>query len=241
MSSYKLRVIFFDFGQTLTDLSGLGSCMSASITKHIPRLRTDLQRFVYRWGQETHNLFMKKRYEEYMTTREIHFLCLKNMLKPYHISLSDETARIIVDEVWTDFIHHSILFPDVIPVLKQLKQSGYKLGIISDCDKDVAEGIIRNHHLSGYFDVLIISSVFRLYKPNPILFHEALKLANCVSNEGLYVGDSGIDIKGAKDVGLTTVIVQRSTLLDSKSEVQPDFRIDSLGRLPELVSEINKT
>ncbi len=68
----------------------------------------------------------------------------------------------------------------------------YKLGLITDCDLDVVEGIIQKHNLTDFFDVKVISSVTKSYKPNPLLFNEAIKLAKCNPCEGVYIGESAL-------------------------------------------------
>jgi len=238
--SNRIKVIFFDLGQTLVELSSLSSCMCNSLKKHLPRSNIDINKLAYNWGHETHKLFMEYREKEFITTKEVHFLSLKKILKTEKINIADKIARITVEDVWQDFIKNNKLCPDVLPVLNQLKQSGYKLGLITDSDLNVANGIIQKHKLTKFFDIKVVSSLIKTYKPNPIIFNEAIKLAKCTPEEGIYVGDSEIDIKGAKDVGLITAIVSRNEMHDPDIGIGPDFRINSLSELPKLVSEINK-
>ena len=237
----KIKTIFFDLGQTLVQLLPISSCMQGSLKKHFPELDIDLNELIYAWGHGTHKLFMELREKDFINVREIHFLSLKKILKICKINITDKLARTIVEDVWQDFIKNNKLYPDALSVLNQLKQSGYTLGIITDCDVDVANGIMQKHNLKNFFEVKVISSEIKAYKPNPLPFNEALKLAKCLPDEGIYVGDSEIDIKGANDVGLITVIVSRNELQDTKMDIRPDFRINCLSELPELISKINKT
>ena len=149
-------------------------------------------------------------------------------------------AYSIVEDVWQDFVKNNKLYPDTKPVLNQLRQLGYKLGIITDCDQDVAEGIIRKHNLMNFFDVKVISSVIKSYKPDPLLFNEAIKLTNCTPQEAIYVGDSEIDIKGAKELGLNTVIIDRGEIQNQDLGIRPDFNILSITELPKIVSELDE-
>jgi putative hydrolase of the HAD superfamily len=169
----------------------------------------------------------------------IHFLGLKKILKTSKIDITDELVHSIVEYVWHNFVKKNKLYPDVMPVLNQLKQSGYKLGLITDSDLDIADGIIQKHNLADFFDVKVVSGEIRLYKPNPLLFEKAVNLAKCAPSEGIYVGDSEVDVKGAAEIGLKTVIINRNELLSSKIGIKPDFRVDSLSELPKLISDIN--
>ena len=235
----SLKAIFFDLGQTLVEeLSPLAVCMRDSLKKHLPQVTRDLNELVYIWGYETHKLFMKLREKEFMSARKIHLLCLKNMLKTENIHIADKRARSIVEGVWQDFIRHSTIYPDTIPVLSQLKESGYTLGLITDCDLDVADDVIQKHNLAKFFDVKVTSGALKAYKPNTLLFKEALKLAKCAPHQGVYVGDSEIDIKGAKEMGLITVIVDEREMKHQKVGIRPNFRINRLLELPKLISRL---
>lgn len=241
-------------GQTLVELSPISKCMQDSLKKHLPRLAVNPNDLVYLWGHETQKLFTELREKDFINIKDIHFLSLKKVLKTYKISIPTSLARTIVGDVWQNFIDNNKLYPDSIPVLNQLKQSDYKLGIITDCDSDVASGIIRKHNLTNIFDVKVISSVIKAYKPNPLLFSEAIKLAKCSSDEGIYVGDSEIDIKGAKEIGMISIIIKRDTphketphpiksqsLPKSENEIkntQPDFIINSLFQLIPIIKNI---
>ena len=235
-----MTVIFFDLGQTLIELSSLRSCMYNSLKKHLPQLPFDYDELVNSWGHGTHKLFLDCREKSFMDTRKMHLFSLREVLKSYKSDITDRLARNIVEEVWMDFIETSSLYPDVLPVLYQLKQSGYVLGLITDSDLDVAEGIIRRHNLTDFFEVKVVSGEVKAYKPNPLLFTEAIKLAKCDAYEGVYVGDSEVDVKGAADVGLSTVIVKRNEIPDVKIGFEPDFEINSLMELPKILLEINK-
>jgi HAD superfamily hydrolase (TIGR01549 family) len=215
--------------------------MYKSLEKYLPQLTIDLNKLVYAWGYGTQEMFMDIREKKFIRTKEMHFLCLKKILKTNKIQLANKLAHTMVEDVWQDFIENNKIYSDTMPVLKQLKQSGYKLGVITDCDLEVAEGIIKKHRLTDYFDVKVISSVIKSYKPDPIMFREAIKLAKCAPKEGIYVGDSEIDIKGARVIRLTTVILDRERRKKQNQGmgIKPDFRINNLLELPKIISKVN--
>lgn len=213
--------------------------MYNSLKKHLPQLTIDLNKLVHTWGYGTQELFMELREKKFISTKEIHFLCLKKILKKNKIQVTERLAHAMVEDAWQDFVENNKIYPDTIPVLNQLKRYGYKLGIITDCDLDVAEGIIRKHNLTDFFDIKIISSVIESYKPDSLMFNEAIKLAKCAPKDGVYVGDSEIDIKGARETGLNTVIVDRGEIQNQESGIKPDFRINNLLELPKIISKLD--
>lgn len=235
-----IKTVFFDLGQTLVELSSLKLCMYNSLKKNITQLNVDLNELMYKWGYKTHELFIEYREKNFIDTIEMHILGLKNVLENYEINISDRVAQIIVNDVWYNFIENNNLYPNTRNVLEKLKKSGYNLGLITNSELYIVNGILQKHNLNNFFNVKVISGVVKTYKPNPILFEIAIELAKCTPNEGIYIGDSEIDIKGAKKVGLITVIVRRNEIPDPGVGIKPNYRINSLLELPELVSNINK-
>jgi len=236
LGSSNIKAIFFDLGQTLVEeLTMLALCMQDSLKKNLPYANTDYKELAYAWGYQTHQLFMKAREKEFMSAQKIHLQALKQLLRTESIPVTDRQAHSMVEEVWQAFIERNKIYPDTIPTLQKLKQSGYRLGIITDCDLDVAEGILQKHRLMNFFDVKIISGEIRAYKPSSIMFCKALELVDCSPNKGIYVGDSEIDIKGAKEIGLVTVIVDRETMRTSQMGIVPDFRINMLSEIPKIL------
>ena len=222
----RIKAIFFDLGETLMELSSFSLCMYDSLKRHLLQsLTIDLNELASMWGDEALRLFVDYRKRNFIETREIHFLGLKKILKISKINITDKLAHIIVEDVWQNFVKNNKLYPDVMPVLNQLKQSGYTLGLITDSDLDIANGIIKKHNLTIFFDVKVISGEVRMYKPDPLLFEKAINLVKCTPGEGIYVGDSEIDVKGAAEVGLKTVIVNRNEIFDSEFGIKPDFRV----------------
>lgn len=222
------------------ELSSLKLCMYNSLKKNLTQHNVDLNELMYKWGYKTHELFVEFREKSFIDTIEIHTLGLKNILNNYEINISDKLARVIVDNVWDNFIENNNLYPNTRNVLEKLKKSGYKLGLITNSELFIVNGILQKHNLNDFFDVKVISGVVKAYKPNPILFEIAIDLAKCNPEEGIYIGDSEIDIKGAKKVGLKTVIIRRNEIPDLGVGLKPNYRINSLFELPELVFKINK-
>jgi len=109
------------------------------------------------------------------------------------------------------------LYPDVKPTLEAFRAKGYSLGVISDWN--IALGpLLRQFHLTQYFDCLVISAVARHAKPSPMLYDMALERANAIPDYTVHIGDSYIhDVLGARAVGITPILLDRTdTLTESK-------------------------
>ena len=133
------------------------------------------------------------------------------LIKEHNEPLLYQLARRITKE----FDEHTSwqVYPDVIPVLHTLKAQNYKLGVISDWG--IALGpILRRHHLTRYFDCLLVSAVTRHAKPSPALYDLALQRANSIPDYTIHIGDSYIlDVLGARSVGITPILLDRHNRL----------------------------
>jgi putative hydrolase of the HAD superfamily len=114
------------------------------------------------------------------------------------------------------------LFPDSIPVLKEMKRSGYPLGVVSDAQKVFCweEGEILG--LNRFFDCIVLSTQFGFRKPDPRLFTIACALVDIPPADAVYIGnDPETDVKGAKQIGMRAILLDRN--LSRNREPKPDF------------------
>jgi putative hydrolase of the HAD superfamily len=100
-------------------------------------------------------------------------------------------------------------FDEVGETLEQLWSLGLRLGILSNYPPHL-EDILRRHGLHDYFDFFVVSSLVGMEKPDPLIFEYAIEKSGCSREEILYVGDDpDDDLRGARSVGLTMVLVDR--------------------------------
>lgn len=120
------------------------------------------------------------------------------------------------------------LFPDSIPVLKEIKRSGYLMGVVSDAQKvfSLEEGEMLG--LNQYFDHIVLSTQFGFRKPDRRLFAIACSLLDVPPAQAVYIGDDvRKDIGGAKKAGLHAILVNRNQL-NLETEIKPDFSASNL-------------
>lgn len=76
----------------------------------------------------------------------------------------------------------------------------------------------KDSALYPYFDGAVFSCQAGLLKPDPEIYHCALRKIGCVPEECVFIGDGGSqELMGAKAVGMTTVL---SEFLDVKPEAK---------------------
>jgi putative hydrolase of the HAD superfamily len=127
------------------------------------------------------------------------------------------------------------LFPDSVPVLKQMKESGYLLAVVSDAQKVFSLEESRMLGLTPFFKHIILSTSFGFKKPDSRLFAVACALLEISPMNAVYIGNNAkADIKGAKEIGMQAILVTRDQEYNNH-EIKPDFNANSLWEAWEWV------
>jgi len=121
-----------------------------------------------------------------------------------------------------------VLFGDVLPTLKTLKEQKLTLGLLTNLNTDI-DSICQKLGVSSYLDFTVTSAEAGADKPQPPIFLLALERAGVKAPEAVHVGDQyKLDVIGAREVGITPILIDRS---DSYPEVNDCPRIHSLTEL----------
>lgn len=123
------------------------------------------------------------------------------------------------------------LYPEVPETLAALKQRGLALSVISNFDSRLVR-ILDGLGVASSFDEIFVSSRVGYAKPDPQIFHAALKRHKTRPEHGLHVGDSEInDRLGANYAGLRGILIDRRRRADGGD----NEHIATLRSLLELV------
>jgi 2-haloacid dehalogenase len=124
-------------------------------------------------------------------------------------------------------------WPDVIPALESLKNSGVRLTLLSNLTRTMLDANIKSARLDGVFEQVLSTDRASTYKPDPRAYQlgpDALKLTR---DEILFVAFAGWDAAGAKLFGYPTYWVNRQKLPAEEMGGRPD---GSGERLTDLVT-----
>jgi putative hydrolase of the HAD superfamily len=117
------------------------------------------------------------------------------------------------------------LYEDTIPVLKELRRAGLKIGLVSNSARDVQEFAV--HHALD-IEVGVSSFHHGKSKPHESIFRVALEALEVEPRDAVMVGDTvEDDVEGARAVGMQAILIDRLGL-------NPDFepRLTDLYALP---------
>lgn len=140
-----------------------------------------------------------------------------------------------------------IIREDSEKTLQELKSLGLKLAIVSNAPINFHRRVLSRHNLEKYFDAIVVSCDVIYRKPHPRIYEIALQKIDVKPHEAIFVGDIlEIDIVGAKELGLITVLMKTPepymldrTIKPTKN-IDPDFVIDNLYELVDIVKNLQR-
>jgi HAD superfamily hydrolase (TIGR01549 family) len=144
-------------------------------------------------------------------------------------TLVDEGTE-IKDE--NEVVQRADLIPGAAELVHALKRLGYTLALVADGPRGTFENVLRQYGLYDSFDALAISGDVGVTKPDPLMFHTALRALSIPETDYsrvVMVGNNlSRDIKGANDLGLISVWLdwspRRSKIPADSSEI-PQYTI----------------
>ncbi|MBJ7608651.1 MAG: HAD family hydrolase [Candidatus Dormibacteraeota bacterium] len=151
--------------------------------------------------------------------------------------LRDRCSR-IAQEAWFHGIH---LYPEVVQVLRSLRDGELRLGLCSNSAYRPASMREQLHHvgLDALVDAAVFSGELGWRKPSPRIFRAALEAVGEAADDTVFVGDRAReDVAGAHRAGMRAVLVQRAGTTGAAAAVdpeKPDAVVSSLAELPPLL------
>ena len=126
--------------------------------------------------------------------------------------------------------------PHVETVLQKLRESGFRMAVATTKIKHNVDGIVEKLGWRDYFSVFVGGDEAARFKPDPAIFHIALKRLNAKPAETMVVGDTINDVLAAKAVPMTvTGVASPYGKSDELIASEPDHYIEDIRQLPELL------
>ncbi len=126
-------------------------------------------------------------------------------------------------------------WPDVVPVLKTLKQRGLGLAPLTDFTVPMLEAAIANSDLTGVFDHLLSTDLVKAYKPDPRSYQMGVDAFGLPRENIAFVAFGGWDAAGAKTFGYPTIWMNRLGTPIERLAAVPDAIAASFTALPAFV------
>ncbi len=226
MTLHRPRLITFDAFGTLFEAEGVTvpDVMGAIIDRN--GLGLGQGELAQLWWDRSYQIAS----EDFVTVREATRMALASILHEFGV---EDDARAHSDrllEAWKQ----TDPYPEAMKALRLLKE--FDLGIVSNIDEDVLGALLHRSRLTDRFRVVVTSEATRTYKPEPGIFHEALRRSGHPAEEAIHLGDSpGEDIAGAKRTGMMAGWINRQGEIPQGNVPEPEFAVANLQDAAELI------
>jgi putative hydrolase of the HAD superfamily len=128
---------------------------------------------------------------------------------------------------------------DALPTLRQLKDDGYKIGLLSNCSIEIPI-LWPETPFADLFDSAVFSSRERIKKPEPRIYQLACERLGAVPETCVYVADGeNFELAAAAQVGLRPVLIRREAQGNRRGELlreADEWREDSISNLAEILA-----
>jgi len=124
--------------------------------------------------------------------------------------------------------HNDISFFEGVPeTLKALKDEGYLLGIITDTSSPLHTKLewFERGGFGEVWDSIISSKELGVRKPNPKIYHAALRQLGLSAKQAVFIGHNPSELDGARAIGMKTVAFNYA------KEAKADFYIQRFSDL----------
>ena len=126
-------------------------------------------------------------------------------------------------------------FTEVRDALNKLKQSNYKLAILSNGTPDLLNELVVSNQLKDIFDDIFSAEEAGIFKPDSKVYDLPINKYNIEKNEVLFLSANTWDVSGAGNYGYNTVWVNRNNNIFDKLDFEPNQQISNLSELLDLI------
>lgn len=132
-----------------------------------------------------------------------------------------------------------ILLPGVHEMLQQVRDLGFKTGLLSNARSDWAvREIMDRLDLTRYFDAILTSAAIGFRKPRAEPFEEMLRLLNLRASEAVMIGNSmEADMVGARSLGIKTIYAVFGENAE-ETKVDPDLTVFKISEIIPAIKRI---
>lgn len=222
------RAVLFDLDHTLYSKEATLSKMAPDLLEYLD-LNWDLSKFTHALIQADYCLYTPS----YVYQGPIGIyreLCKTIPMPPF-----EKYEAFIMEKMGS----YASCYPFTVPVLENCRSRRLKLGILTNGKESLQSQKLSALGISPYFDTIVTAGDRGILKPDPKIFLSAAHEMDVLPEETIFVGDNPLDdISGAKYACMAAVWI-RQPLGYPANLPAPDWEINSIKELPDLLDRLS--
>lgn len=136
------------------------------------------------------------------------FLYFQKMVESLKGSTDMKLIQDIHNLYWENYFNQMKLFDGAVDFLRQLKNSGIKIVIVSNLLVDIQSKKLIHLGIDKFIDFVVTSEEAGKDKPERSIFLLSLEKLGMSKNDVVFIGDElDTDIRGARDFGIKHILV----------------------------------
>lgn len=208
------EAVLFDLDNTLFDVEQYMTGAFADVAAHL---------------ESTHDIDGEKIHADLMSLWRT-----KTSMYPHLFDdiLAEHNIDANIEQIVNIFNDHE---PEIEPytgvteLLTQLKETGYKLGVITDGTAHRQRRKIDVLGLRSTFDTIVLTAEVGEAKPSILPYKKAVCRLDTEPSRCVYIGDNPkVDFAGAKEIGMATVRIRQGEFSTLPSGSNIDVTVDAI-------------
>lgn len=223
MKNQQFDVVFIDFFGTIAD--GDRGQVEATCRRIVSdhELSLPAPEFALRWGKRFFATADESNHDHFRTLYECECISLRETMEELGVECDPIPYADELQRYWRNPPLHA-------EAKDALEALTVPVCCVSNADEADLLDAFAAHGLR--FDGLVSSERARSYKPDPGIFQYAMKMMGVSPDRCVHVGDSlHSDIRGAQELGITGVWIERDDRIGDIGDSKPDLTIKSLLEL----------
>ena len=207
-----VHTVIFDIGGTLVDAPDIFKVIAKRVNDH------NSGRWESLFKEEFDKLYHGDNFFDVKTI-------LIKVAKKLSVDYKTTDLSLEVEKIYRDnYLNHSSLYGNALWTLKKLKEKNINIIAVTDADSDILMPQLRKLGILDFFQDVLISSNLKMYKTSPNIIKHILPKIKEPYEEILFVGDSDIDVKTAKNLGVKSVLIKRDGTVGKANLIIKDLR-----------------
>ena len=126
-------------------------------------------------------------------------------------------------------------YPEVKECLEGLKSKKIKIAILSNGTPDLLKELVESNGIQNYFDDIMSIETVGIYKPDSRVYEMPIKKYDCKPENICFMSSNTWDVSGGGVFGYNAIWVNRFNKVFDKLSYKPQFVINDLNQLLEIV------